>query len=84
MVLQAPERTESLSLRLSVGEKERLQRLAVVRDVRVGQLVRQLVNRQLAELDAETRGDGGDGGDGREELPVQTTETEGPHDGRAA
>lgn len=48
MVLQAPERTEAVTVRLTPAEKSRLAEVALARDLRVGQLVRQIVNQQLA------------------------------------
>ncbi len=48
MVLQTPERTEAVTVRLTPAEKNRLAEVALARDVRVGQLVRQIVNQQLA------------------------------------
>ncbi len=61
MVVQIPERTEAVTVRLTPAEKNRLAEVALARDVRVGQLVRQILDRQLAPSDAEAHGDGRDG-----------------------
>ncbi len=56
MALQAPERDQAVTIRLSVAEKERLSRVAIARDVRVGQLVRQIVNQHLTATGTQTEG----------------------------
>lgn len=56
MVIQAPERDQAVTIRLSVAEKERLAQVAIARDVRVGQLVRQIVNQHLTATGTETEG----------------------------
>lgn len=48
MVLQAPERTEAITIRLTPREKERLTQVALTQDQRVGQLARRLINAALS------------------------------------
>lgn len=61
--LRPPARESAITVRLSVEERQKLERYAHDHDLRFAQAIRRWI---------------------REELPVQTTETEGPHDGRAA
>jgi len=53
MVLQAPERTEAITVRLTPREKQRLTQVALTQDQRVGQLARRILN---AALDTEADG----------------------------
>jgi len=47
VVLQSPERTEAITIRLTPREKERLTQVALTQDQRVGQLARRFINAAL-------------------------------------
>jgi len=53
MVLQAPDRTEAITVRLTPTEKQRLAQVALTQDLRLGQLARRILN---AALDTEADG----------------------------